>query len=208
MVLNRRAIEGASRMISVVIATHESEQLLVPTLAALVPGAVSGFVREVIVADGGSRDQTHKVADVAGCHFVVSSDPLGARLKAAAATARAQWLLFLRPGAVPDTIWVEETSRFVQECEIAGDVEARAAVFRPAASVGGRKPIIVEALSLLAAAFGALPRPTQGLLISRRLYDKLGGHRADQAEAERDLIRRLGRRRLVMLRSGAVSVGG
>jgi predicted metal-dependent phosphoesterase TrpH len=54
----------------------------------------------------------------------------------------------------------------------------------------------------------ALPRPGQGLLISRRLYDKLGGHRADQVEAERDLIRRLGRRRLVMLGSGAVSMGG
>ena len=31
-------------MISVVIATHESERLLVPTLAALVPGAMTGLV--------------------------------------------------------------------------------------------------------------------------------------------------------------------
>jgi glycosyl transferase family 2 len=195
-------------MISVVIATHESEQLLVPTLAALVPGAVSGFLREVIVTDGGSRDQTHKVADVAGCRFVVSSEPVGARLKAAAASARSPWLMFLRPGTVPDTIWIDEASRFVQECELGGEVEARAAVFRPAAAIGGRKPILLEALALMAAAFGALPRPTQGLLISKRLYDKLGGHRADQVEAESDLLRRIGRRRLVMLRSGAVSVGG
>ncbi len=59
-------------MISVVIATHESERLLVPTLAALVPGALAGVVREVIVADAGSRDDTAKVADVAGCRFMVT----------------------------------------------------------------------------------------------------------------------------------------
>ena len=59
-------------MISVIIATNESEQLLVPTLAALVPGAMAGIVREVIVADAGSRDGTAAVADVAGCRCVVT----------------------------------------------------------------------------------------------------------------------------------------
>jgi glycosyltransferase involved in cell wall biosynthesis len=192
-------------MISVVIATHDSERLLVPTLAALVPGALSGFVREVIVTDGGSTDATAKVADVAGCQFVVSSVPTGARLKAAAASARSQWLMFLRPGTVPDTIWVDEVNRFVEQAELGGGVEACAAVFRPAAAVGARRPLLVEAFALIAAAFGALPRPSQGLLISKRLYDRLGGHRADGADPERDLLRRIGRRRLVMLRSGAVS---
>ena len=40
-------------MLSAIIATHESERALVPTLAALVPGAISGFVTEVVAADGG-----------------------------------------------------------------------------------------------------------------------------------------------------------
>ena len=85
-------------MFSIIIATHDSERALVPTLAALVPGATAGIVREVIVADGGSRDETEQVADIAGCRFLVSAEPLGARLKAAAATARGDWLMFLRPG--------------------------------------------------------------------------------------------------------------
>jgi glycosyltransferase involved in cell wall biosynthesis len=193
-------------MMSVVIATHDSERLLVPTLAALVPGALSGFVREVIVADGGSSDATATVADVAGCEFVVTTAPLGTRLKAAAAATRSQWLLFLQPGTVPDAIWIDETSRFVQETELGLRADAYAAVFRPSAALGGRRPILLEALALIAAAFGALPRPGQGLLISKRLYERLGGHRADHADPERDLLRRIGRRRLVMLRSGAVSV--
>src|SRR3954464_12057258 len=106
-------------MISVVMAAHDSEEFLVPTLAALVPGALAGIVSDVIVADGGSTDETAKVADVAGCRFVTSAAPIGARLKSAAALARAPWLLFLQPGVVPDTAWIEETTRFVQQTEAA-----------------------------------------------------------------------------------------
>ena len=50
-------------MLSVVIATHDSERALLPTLAALVAGAAAGVVREVIIADGGSRDETCEIAD-------------------------------------------------------------------------------------------------------------------------------------------------
>jgi glycosyltransferase involved in cell wall biosynthesis len=194
-------------MISVVIATRDSERPLVPTLAALVQGALTGIVREVIVTDGGSRDATAAVADVAGCQFVVTSEPVGGRLSAAARAARSPWLLFLQPGTVPDSIWTEETSRFVEQAELAGRADALAAVFRPAAAVGGRRPIVVEALALFRVALGGLPRPSQGLLISKRFYDRLGGHRTDRADPERDLLRRIGRRRLVMMRSGAVNVG-
>src|SRR6266436_4452549 len=60
-------------MLSVVIATHNSERALLPTLAALVSGAAAGFVREVIVADAGSRDATTAIADGAGCRVLVSA---------------------------------------------------------------------------------------------------------------------------------------
>ena len=65
-------------MLSAIISTHESERALVPTLAALVPGATAGLLGEVIVADAGSRDATAEVADIAGCRFMASSEPLGA----------------------------------------------------------------------------------------------------------------------------------
>ena len=92
-------------MLSVIIVTIDSERALVPTLAALVPGATSGLISEVIVADGGSRDDTAAVADAAGCNFRVFDGPLGRRLKTAAAAARAPWLLFLRPGTILDAAW-------------------------------------------------------------------------------------------------------
>ena len=59
-------------MLSVIIATLDSERALVPTLSALVPGATAGLVSDVLVVDGGSRDDTAAVADVGGCNFLVA----------------------------------------------------------------------------------------------------------------------------------------
>jgi len=189
-------------MLSVVIATQDSERALLPTLAALVPGAVNGIVREVIVVDGGSRDGSATMAEGAGCRVLTSNRARGARLKAGADVARAPWLMFLRPGTVPDATWIDETRRFIEEAELRGRAGTYAAVFR-AGSVTFR-PTLIEAIALLRAALGARPDPSQGLVIAKTLYDVTGGHR-DREEAEQDLIRRLGRRRLVLLRAGAIT---
>jgi hypothetical protein len=190
-------------MLSAVIATQESERSLLLTLAALVPGAVAGVVREVIVGDAGSRDSTGQIAEGAGCRVLTSAEPPGARLKAAAAAARAPWLLFLAPGTVPDATWIDETRRFIEAAELSGRAGTHAAAFRKGSATF--RPTLIEALALLGAALGAAPIPQQGLLIAKMHYDRLGGHRPDAPEPERDLIRRLGRRHIVLLRSGAMS---
>ncbi len=83
------------------IPTLDSERTLVPTLSALVSGAAAGIVRDVVLADGGSRDETEAVADAAGCIFVKSEADLGMRLREGArAAARGEWLLFLDPGGM------------------------------------------------------------------------------------------------------------
>lgn len=194
-------------MLSVVIATKESERPLLPTLAALVPGAAAGAVREVIVADGGSHDATAQVADVAGCRLIVSALPRGARLKAAAATARASWLLFLEPGVVLDATWIDETRRFVEDTEINALARKQAAVFRRGLSPS--RSIAAEAADLIGRLLGARPLPQQGLLIAKVFYDEFAGHDEAAAEPERDFYRRLGRRRTVLLpcRASVVRTG-
>jgi Glycosyl transferase family 2 len=159
-------------------------------------------VREVIVADAGSRDATSAIADGAGCRVLTSAQTRGARLKAAAATARASWLLFLAPGTVPDATWIEETRRFIEQADLRGCATTRAAAFGPGSATF--RPALLEAFALLWAALSARPDTSQGLLIARSLYDALGGHR-DVPEPERDLARRLGRRRVMLLRSGAMA---
>ena len=174
-------------MLSVIIATHDSERALVPTLAGLVPGATAAIVREVIIADGGSGDNTEQVADIAGCRFLSSGQPLGARLKAAAAIARGDWLMFLRPGVVPGPSWIDETFAFVQQA-----AQPRAAVFAP--EING-------IAARLTHAFSPLPRPEQGLILRKSFYEEIAGHRASAGDPEFDLLRRIGRRRLITLRT-------
>jgi glycosyltransferase involved in cell wall biosynthesis len=188
-------------MLSVIIATHESERVLVPTLAALVAGATAGLLGEVIVADAGSRDATAEVADIAGCRFISSSEPLGARLKAAATSTRTPWLLFLRAGCVPEPGWIAAADAFMQATNTL-EGATRAAVFRPPAAADLLRPGLSEVIALLRVVLGGGARPEQGLLIARRFYDQLGGHPA-QADAEAALLARLGRRRIAMLSSGA-----
>jgi hypothetical protein len=125
--------------------------------------------------------------------------PRGVRLETAARTARASWLLFLQPGVVLEARWVEETMRFIEQVELRKDPHVTAALFR----AGPLGSAALEALALLRAALGAGPDPSQGLLIAKSLYDALGGHR-DVPAPERDLFRRLGRKRLVWLRTGAI----
>jgi hypothetical protein len=108
--------------------------------------------------------------------------------------------MFLRAGAVLDTTWIDETTRFIEESERS---DGSAAVFRKAISARASYPALREVLGLLMFSVFGRTSPDQGLVISRRLYDELGGHRDAASDPEADLLARLGRRRVLMLRSGA-----
>jgi len=199
----RCSAEGyAETMLTVIIPTHNSERALVATLAMLVPGALTGTVREVIVADAGSTDATADVVDIAGCDIVVSRAPLATRLRSAAAAARGTWLMFLRPGVLLDAAWLEEVTRVIETAVLRGTVDSHAAVFRRAPP-DPSEPLPRQVIGVIAAALSG-PQPDQGLLISRQCYDRIGGHRVESSDPERDLLRRLGRRRIVTLRTAAI----
>ena len=183
-------------MLSVIIATRDSERPLVRTLAALVPGATSGLITEVLIADRGSRDDTPAVADIAGCKLLAADEPLGRRLQAAANAARAPWLLFLQPGIVLDTPWIGEMRSFVERP--ARDFHA--AVFRRALPA---QSALREAVALFVGAIATRPRPEQGLVIAADLYHRTGGHFEQAADPESDLLRRIGRRRIARLSTRA-----
>jgi glycosyltransferase involved in cell wall biosynthesis len=195
-------------MLSIIIATDESERVLVPTLAALVPGAIAGLVTEVIIVDAQSRDATAEVADIAGCRFMALEAPTGTRLRQAAQTSRAPWLLFLRAGVVPDPGWVIAVEGFIEDSTRDDYADRRAAAFRPVLAGGQGGNIGRNALSdlrmLLWSFVGGAPNPDQGLLISRRFYDRIGGH-PDGDNAEAAMIRRIGGRATEILSAGAVS---
>lgn len=195
-------------MFAVVIATHNSEATLVEALAALVPAAAEGVVREVVIADGGSVDATEEIADAAGCRWVPAPRARGARLAAgAAAVTRGEWLLFLGPDCVLDPGWEAAAIGFVERAARSGRGDRTAACFRVALDDLGSGARLREAALWLRSRVFNLADPHQGLLLSRAFYRALGGHRAQAAFSEADLVRRIGRRRLVHLPVRAVRRG-
>lgn len=187
-------------MLSVVIATHNSERELVPVLSALVPGVTAGVLRDVALVDNGSTDDTAAIADAAGCTFLHAVSDVGVRLKQGAAQSRGRWLLFLAPQSLLEEGWVREVANFIETAERRGQADRVAGTFRLAVDGYGLRPRLGEAMAAARLALLGLPQPTQGLLISRKHYERLGGHPSG-VRAERRLAARIGRRHIHLLRA-------
>ncbi|MEI9989636.1 MAG: glycosyltransferase [Rhizomicrobium sp.] len=188
-------------MISVVIPTLNSQAALPRCFDSLIGATVRGLVKEVVVADGGSTDETLAIADGTGCHVARGRKSRASRLIAGAATARGDWLLFLLPETALEAGWENEADSFMASATLE---RPRAAAFRYALDDFAGSARRREAMVAWRTRLFALPYADQGLLIPKRMYQKLGGHR-EVAMEDADLVRRIGRTRLVQLRSNAIN---
>lgn len=155
--------------ISVVIPTLNAEAELPATLASLMEGVEAGLLRELILSDGGSADATAELGDKAGAVIVAGEAGRGGQLARGAGAARGDWLLFLHADTYLAPGWAQAV-----QAHLAGGSD-RAGYFRlrfRAKGFGARW--VAGWANLRARAFG-LPYGDQGLLISRTLYDALGG---------------------------------
>lgn len=191
-------------MITVVIPTLNAESSLAATLTALVPGAVDGLVRQVVIVDGGSTDRTLRIAEDSGADIVRSEKGRGAQMCAGVAAARFPWLLFLHADTILDSGWEREAAAFVERVDI-GQREPAAAAFRFALDDLGFLPRVIETGVALRCTLMRLPYGDQGLLIPRRLYDQIGGFKPLPLMEDVEIVRRLGRGRTVILRTQAVT---
>ena len=187
-------------MLSVIIPTEGVEQTAVATLAALIPGAAAGLVREVLLVDRTDTAVIERVADVSGCRFLRFEGTRAAALAAGARQARSPWLMFLHAGAVLDSGWIEETAQFIERVSVSG--KPRAGIFRYA-----RSPYAEIRLRDGFKFLGRMvagPSADQGLLIAKDHYDRLGGYAPDARRSEARLLRQLGRSSRTLLRSRIV----
>lgn len=192
-------------MLSVVIPTQNCEEGLARTLASLVPAAAEGIVREVVVADGGSSDGTRIVADAAGCSLVESSGGWLTRVTAGVHMARrAPWFLLLAPNVYLESDWYREAASFVDRSERAGHSDGNVATFRLAYDEFGWRPRFAERVVGISGALFGRPLREQGLIISRRHFEALTARIADRFAGHGDLVGRLARSNIHMLRADAV----
>ncbi|MFZ5965058.1 TIGR04283 family arsenosugar biosynthesis glycosyltransferase [Thalassococcus sp. BH17M4-6] len=154
--------------ISVIIPTLNAQASLPGCLAALVEGVSSGLVREVIVTDGGSQDDTRQIADDTGAVWVVGAASRGGQLRRGAAQARGDWLLVLHADTVLQSGWSVHAARAVER--------PGAYYFRLQFRADGAAPRLVEGWANLRSRLLGLPYGDQGLLIDRARFDAAGGY--------------------------------
>ncbi len=191
-------------MISVIVPTLNAEAGLAASLTSLVTATIDGLVREVIIVDGGSSDRTLDIAEQAGATILRAPAGRGRQLAAGAEAARFPWLLFLHADTVLEPGWERDAAAFIERVDTGHRPES-AAAFRFALDDLGFKPRLIEAGVTLRCTVLRLPYGDQGLLLPGRLYQRLGGFRALPLMEDVDLVHRLGRQRLVILRSRAVT---
>lgn len=188
--------------LSIILPTLNAAQEIGPTLRALVAGVEAGLVRELIIADGGSTDDIADIAEAVGAKFLAGPPGRGGQLGRGAQAAQGEWLLFVHADTVLAEDWPALARRHMERAAMGPD---QAAAFRLAFDDDGVAARWVAGWANLRTRWFALPYGDQGLLISRALYDAVGGFRDIPLMEDVALARAVGRRRLTLLPSVATT---
>jgi len=185
-------------MLSIVIPTYNTGPSLEKTVSSLVPPP---YAREIIVVDGGSDDGTFELAQQLADVVVKSNKGRGTQLKAGGEAAKGDWLLFLHADTVLPAGWGAEVSTFIAK---AGTYPA-AAYFTFALDDDNADAKRLEKVVSWRCRLLGLPYGDQGLLISRSLYEEIGGFNDMPLMEDVDIVRRIGKSRLKQLSTKAVT---
>ncbi len=150
--------------ISVVIPTLNAASELAAGLGSLMEGLAAGLIREMVISDGGSSDETVQLAEEAGANLVSGPASRGGQLRRGCAAARGDWFLVLHADTQLSPGWSEEVARHLQEGQ------GHPAYFRLRFRAKGGWPAWVAGWANLRARVFGLPYGDQGLLIRRESY--------------------------------------
>ena len=173
--------------LSVVVPTLSAAATLPATLAAL-----GGAPAEIVVVDGGSTDGTPALAHDLGARVVAAPRGRGTQIAAGVAAAAGPWLLLLHADTRLGPGWQDAARAAMRD-------PGRAGYFRFALDDDAPAARRLERAVAWRCRALALPYGDQGLLIHRDLLTAAGGIAPLPLMEDVDLIRRLGRARLVLL---------
>ncbi|HIF95297.1 MAG TPA: glycosyltransferase [Myxococcales bacterium] len=177
--------------ISVVIPTLDEASRIVRAIESVIAPGV-----EVIVVDGGSRDETCRLARDAGARVLVSSRGRARQLRMGGEESSGSIVLFLHADTDLESEWQEGVRAALSDPACAGGAFA----FRFAER--GVRERLIERSVALRLAFFRLPYGDQALFVRRSVLEQMGGMPIVPMMEDLDLVRgikRAGRLQLLPL---------
>ncbi|UWQ25889.1 TIGR04283 family arsenosugar biosynthesis glycosyltransferase [Leisingera aquaemixtae] len=171
--------------VSIVIPTLNAAEELPACLEHLMEGLGAGLIRELIITDGGSADETRAIAQAAGAEWISGAPSRGGQLRRGCAAARGDWLLVLHADTRLEPGWAAAAAQHVQEGP------GHPAYFRLRFRARGLLPAWVAGWANFRARLFGLPYGDQGLLIRRQDYEAAGGYPDQPLMEDVALVRRL-----------------
>ncbi|MGD0102482.1 MAG: glycosyltransferase family 2 protein [Rhodopila sp.] len=193
--------------VSIIIPTLNAAAFLPTTLASLAgppeiiaadsaPEIVAAdSAPEIIIADGGSTDETTAIAAAFGARILIAPRGRGTQIAAGICAASHPWLLLLHADTCLSPNWRAG----------AHDSTTHAGYFRFVLNSDDPRARRLERMVAWRSRVLGLPYGDQGLLIHRDLLRAVGGMKPLPLMEDVDLVRRLGRSRLLPLPADAVT---
>jgi len=155
--------------LSIVIPTLNAASKIGPTLASLHEGIDIGLIKELIITDGGSVDEIKIISEEIGAIFISGDAGRGTQLHNGALKTNAPWILFIHADTILSKDWPNAAFEHITKYKDAGYCKL-------AFDDNGFMPKIISLGANLRSHLFGLPYGDQCLLISRELYNEIGGY--------------------------------
>lgn len=167
--------------ISIIIPTLNEANSIEQTIFNL----INNRQTEIIVVDGGSRDDTAQIARTAGARVMTSGSSKAKQMNAGAATATGDILLFLHA----DTHLPENFGDCVRSALGREGVCAGAFALGIDSDAGGLR--IIEKVANWRSRIFQMPYGDQALFVSRKIFNQIGGYPHYPIMEDFEFVRRL-----------------
>lgn len=157
---------------------------------------------EVLVADGGSSDQTQAFVESMGASLLSFPAGKARQMNGAASSARGGIFLFLHADTELPPSWRQEVLNLLE------DENVMLGAFQLAIDQPGRGLRIIEKAANLRSRYLSLPYGDQALFLRAEIFRELGGFPEIPIMEDFELVRRARRRGRIAIAAGAVKTSG
>ncbi len=170
-------------MISVIIPTLNEEMNIARCIESL---RSEGFSGEIIIADGGSTDQTKETAkNITGVTVIDTPKGRGTQMNAGSAVASGDILLFLHADTVLDEGWATELNAALDDPHVVGGA------FTFSIDNPSPKYRLVETWVSMRIRIFKLPYGDQAIFIRKTFFQQLKGYKEMPLMEDVDIISRM-----------------